>query len=327
METKRLRLVRPALHGEPFRPKMPWFLFPCTISGMKNRALLLTFVLVSLRVWGEFDPNGLVVLHTDYGADSVYVGVLKGAIYKAFPQARIDAITNSVPPFDILAGAQMLAEAAGEFPAGCVFCCVVDPGVGTSRKRIVLEAKSGHVFVAPDNGLLTLAARRLGVVQIREIANTALWRGGEVSHTFHGRDIFGPVSAALGRGVPLSEIGPPLESMVTLDIREPRIEAGKIVGAVIRSDPYGNLITNITAEHLSKIGLAIGDAAEVQVGAARFSAPWVGAYGAVAEGARLLVVQSSGYVELAVNMRSLAEAIGEGLHARVTISKPAAPPK
>jgi len=320
LETKKLRLVRPAFQGEPFRPKVPWVLFPCTIGGMKNRALLLTFVLVSLRAWGEFDPNGLVILHTDYGADSVYVGVLKGAIYKAFPQARIDAITNSVPPFDILAGAQMLSEAAGEFPAGTVFCCVVDPGVGTSRKRIVLETKSGHAFVAPDNGLLTLAARRLGIAQVREIANAALWRGGEVSHTFHGRDIFGPVSAALARGVPLAEIGPALESMVTLDIPEPRLEDGRVVGAVIRSDPYGNLITNITADHLSKAGLTLGDTADVQVGTARFSAPWVGAYGDVPEDARLLVIQSSGYVELAVNMRSLADAIGEGLHAPVTIS-------
>jgi hypothetical protein len=261
------------------------------------------------------------VLHTDYGTDSVYVGVLKGAIYKSFPQARIDAITNSVPPFDIMAGAQMLAEAAGEFPTGTVFCCVVDPGVGTSRKRIVLETRSGHVFVAPDNGLLTLAARRLGTAQIREITNAALWRAGEVSHTFHGRDIFGPVSAALARGVPLAEIGPALESMVTLDIPEPRVDDGKVLGAVIRSDPYGNLITNITAEHLSKIGLTLGDTADVQVGAAQFSAPWVGAYGDVPEGARLLVVQSSGYIELAANMRNLAEDIGEGLHAPVTISK------
>jgi hypothetical protein len=208
-----------------------------------------------------------------------------------------------------------------------VFCCVVDPGVGTSRKRIVLETKSGHVFVAPDNGLLTLAARRLETAQIREIANTKLWRGGEVSHTFHGRDVFGPVSASLARGVPLTEIGPALDSMVTLDIPEPRIENGKILGAIIRSDPYGNLIANIASEHLSKIGMTLGDTADVQVGAAKFSAPWVGAYGDVPEGARLIVVQSSGYIEFAANMRNLAEDIGQGLHAPVTISKLYASPK
>ena len=287
---------------------------------MRKTNLALLIVVAAFSATADFQPNGLVVLHTDYGADSVYVGVLKGAIYKAFPQARIDSITNSVPPFDILAGAQMLSEAAGEFPAGTVFCCVVDPGVGTARKPIILETKTGHVFVAPDNGLLTLVARRLGIAQIREITNTSLWRTGDVSHTFHGRDIFGPVSAALARGVPLAEIGPVFESMVTQDIPEPQIEGGKVTGVVIRSDPYGNLITHITADHLSKIGLTLGDTADVQVGSAHFSAPWAAAYGDVPEGARLLVVQSSGYVELAVNMRSLADAIGEGLHAPVTIS-------
>ncbi|HNR33305.1 MAG TPA: SAM-dependent chlorinase/fluorinase, partial [Candidatus Hydrogenedentes bacterium] len=142
-------------------------------------------------------PVGRVVLCTDYGVDSVYVGILKGVIYDKFPDARVDSLTNAIPPFDIEAGARILAEGCAVYPPGTVFCCVVDPGVGTSRKGVVLETDTGQVFVAPDNGLLTLVAERDGVRALHEIANAAIWREGALSSTFHGRDIFGPVAATI----------------------------------------------------------------------------------------------------------------------------------
>lgn len=288
----------------------------------KRRILPFALALTALSVlpaFGQVAPNGLVILFTDYGADSIYVGALKGAIYSAFPQARIDTITHSVPAFDVLSGACMLAEAAKEFPAGTTFCCVVDPGVGTPRKRIVLETRNGLRFVAPDNGLLTLVADQFGVAAMREATNTALWRPGEVSNTFQGRDIFGPVAAALARGVPLADVGPELAALVRLDIQPPRIEDGVVHGVVTRADPYGNLVTNITPDMLAQLGLKLHDTALVTIGKSEFRAPLKPTYAAVPPGTRLLVVQSSGYVECAVNLGSLAEEIGEGAHAPVTI--------
>ena len=292
---------------------------------MKLKCMILLFVATAAAA--NAAPNGLIVLLTDYGMDSIYVGALKGAIYTKFPQARIDSITNAVPPFDITAGAYILAEACKEFPQGATFCCVVDPGVGTSRKRIVLETKQGQVFVGPDNGLLSLVAKRFGVAGVREIANPALWREGPVSQTFQGRDVFGPVAAAIARGTPLSEVGPKINYIVQLALEESRVDGDTIHGTVIRTDDYGNLITNITAADVEKAGLKPNDVVEVVVGKAHFAAPLKSTYADVPEGTKVLVVQSAGCIECAINKGSLANEIKESVgpagvaHAPVTLRK------
>lgn len=289
---------------------------------MRTRGVLCCLLVVlSVSCGAAAAPNGLIVLLTDYGADSIYVGELKGAIYTKFPAARIDAISNSVPPFDILCGAYMLAEACKEFPAGTTFCCVVDPGVGTARRCIVLQTKSGHLFVGPDNGLLSLSAEELGVATIRTAANTDLWRTGVVSRTFHGRDIFGPVAAAVAQGVSLAEIGPEIKDLVTAPVRRVRVEGDTVYGAVIRSDTYGNLVTNLSPKHLAGLGLNLHDTIEVAIGTKRFTAPWESTYSDVPEGRKVILVQSMGRVECAINMGNLAEELGEGLHAQVTFRK------
>lgn len=280
-------------------------------------------VLLAITMESAFAaPNGLVVLFTDYGADSVYVGAIKGAIYSKYPAARLDSITNSVPPFDVLAGAYMLAEACGEFPAGTTFCCVVDPGVGTPRKRIALETKNGLYFVAPDNGLLTLVAERFGIAALREAANKTLWREGEISQTFQGRDVFGPVAAALAKGVPLAEVGPELKEMVKIEVPVAHVEKDLVRGDIVRVDGYGNLVTNIRWADLEKIGFEAGESADITIGKAHFVAPIGSAYADVAAGDRLVLVQSIGYIECAINKGNLANDIGEGLHAVITIKKP-----
>ena len=266
-------------------------------------------------------PNGLVILLTDYGADSIYVGTLKGAIYAKFPHARIDSITNSVPSFDIVAGAYVLAEACPAFPRGTTFCCVVDPGVGTERKPIALETQNGYRFVGPDNGLLSLAAQRFGIAELRELANKSLWREGGVSNTFQGRDIFGPVAAALAGGTPLADAGPELKTMTQLEVEESRVEGETLVGIIVRADSYGNLVTNIRGENAAAIGLKKGDVVGVTLGKAQFIAPLQSTYADVPEGQKVVVVQSSGYLECAINKGDLASGIGEGLHARVAMSR------
>lgn len=283
--------------------------------------LCCVLLLAAASAQGAVTPNGLVVLLTDYGADSVYVGAIKGAIYTKFPQARIDAISNAVPPFDIAAGAFMLAEAAREFPPGTTFCCVVDPGVGTERKCVALETNSGHLFVAPDNGLLSLVAQRLGVAAVRECSNRALWREGKLSHTFQGRDIFGPVSAALASGVPLEQVGAALERLTPLDLGEVVTKDGNVSGTVVRVDPYGNLITNIGFEDLERLGFKKDDVIDVTIGKAAFQIPLKQTYSDVAKGARVGLIQSYGYLEFAVNLGSLAGEIKEEAHAAVSIRK------
>lgn len=269
----------------------------------------------------SFKANGLVILMTDYGTDSIYVGIIKGAIYSKFPGAKIDSITNDVPSFDIAAGAYLLVEAAGEYPKGTVFVTIVDPGVGTERKSIVVETNSGYCFVGPDNGLVTLAAEKFGVKQVRELTNAELWRAETTSTVFHGRDIYGPVGASLASGVPVEKAGPKLDSIVKLELMRSTVENGVATGKVMRSDPYGNLVTNVNAADLQSLGIALGDSIDVAIGASNWTAPFKRTYAEVPEGSRLVVVQSSGFVECAINKGSLADAIKEGFGSKVTIRK------
>lgn len=281
----------------------------------------LVVLLVSAAASASAASNGLVIMLTDYGTDSIYVGILKGAMYSKNSEARIDAITNAIPPYDIAAGAYTLLEACGNYPAGTTFCCIVDPGVGSERKAIVVHTRNDFTFVGPDNGLLAPVAEKYGVDQIREATATELWREGVVSSTFHGRDIFGPVSASLASGVPLENVGPKLDAMVPLDMPQPRIDDGGVHGTILRADPYGNLITNITPAVLEKLGIAKGDTLDITVGNASFTAPWAGTYSDVAEGAKLVVVQSMGFIEFAINLGDLAKEIDQGLHADVRVKK------
>ena len=293
----------------------------CRLNRTSRLALAATVLTLITATTYAATPNGMVVLFTDYGADSVYVGAIKGSIYTKFPQARIDAITNSVPAFDVVTGAYMLVESCKEFPQGTTFCCVVDPGVGTPRKRIVLETKNGYYFVAPDNGLVSLAAERFGTAAVHEIANQTLWRPGDPSHTFQGRDIFGPVAAAVARGTSLAEIGPPIAGLVQLDVKAPRAEGNAAFGTVIRTDDYGNMVTNLAREDLAKAGIKQGDMLDVTIGKKRFQAPWASTYADVAQGKCVVMVQSSGYVECAVNKGSLSNRLKEGVHAPVIIRR------
>lgn len=154
-------------------------------------------------------PNGLAVLLTDYGANSIYVGVLKGAMLSKNANVRIETITNSIPNYDIVAGAYILAEASKQWPAGTAFCCVVDPGVGTKRKSIAIETNSDQYFVGPDNGLLSLVAKRFGVKSVHELTNEKYHGPNGLSSTFQGRDVYGPVTgAAISRQRAAGRSGP-----------------------------------------------------------------------------------------------------------------------
>ena len=285
------------------------------------RLALFCAAALSASAQDAFKPNGLVILMTDYGTDSIYMGIIKGAIYAKFPNAHVDDLTNAVPPFDIVAGAYLLVEAAGEYPKGTVFITIVDPGVGTSRKPIVMETNNGYCFVGPDNGLMTLVAEKFGVKQVRELANKELWRAETTSTVFHGRDIFGPVGASLANGVPVEKAGPVLNDYVKLDLKRSQVKDGTALGTVMRTDPYGNIVTNITTADLEKLGIKQGDPVDVTIGKSSWTAPYKRTYAEVPEGQRIVVVQSSEFVECAINKGSLTEAIHEGFGAAVSVHK------
>lgn len=264
---------------------------------------------------------GNVALLTDYGTDDHYVGVLEGAILKVAPEARLVTITHQVPSFDLREGSYLLGLAAAEFPPGTIFVAVVDPGVGGTRRPIVIETEDGKLLVGPDNGLFTDVIGRLGLRHAFEITNDTLTRAGVKSSTFHGRDLFGPVAGHLAAGVAVAQVGPEIRDPVRLPTQPARIEGARATGMVVHRDHYGNLLTNIPAALVERVGLRHGQTVAVRVGGRTVRAPLVASYGDVARGAFGLVVNSEGNLELARNQASAGEALGIRAGAQVSVGR------
>ncbi len=255
--------------------------------------------------------NGLVILLTDFGLKDFYVGAMKGAIYSVFPEVRIDSISHQITAFDIPEGAYTLARASAEFPQGTVFVVVVDPGVGTPRKPIVMQTEDGKFFVAPDNGILTIVADTLGVAEVRELTNAKLMRGGALSSTFHGRDIFGPTGAHLAQGFPFAKVGPRLNTYVRLDVAQARLSENSIFGRVELIDEYGNALTNIPMELFEQANIEMGQKLRVTF-SSRLSPTefaYMKTYGDVPVGNYLALFGSGGSLEFAINQGNLAKTL------------------
>ena len=201
-----------------------------------------------------------IVLTTDFGLSDAFVGVMKGVILNINPAAVIIDLTHEVQPQDLRQGAFVLGVNHPYFPAGAIHVAVVDPGVGTARRAIVLQTPTAR-FVAPDNGLLSQVVKAhlpaspaqsaySGEISLPqplkawELANPQ-YRLNPVSNTFHGRDIFAPAAAYLSLGVAPDELGPPLSNLVYRPLPEPLVSMGRVSGEVIYIDRFGNLITNI----------------------------------------------------------------------------------
>lgn len=233
---------------------------------------------------------------------------MKGVILSINPKALIVDITHELPKGGIVAAAFTLANAIETFPDGSIVVAVVDPGVGTKRKCILLETKNRMLFVGPDNGIFTLVAERFGVDGIYEVTNRALM-GPQVSSTFHGRDIFAPVAAHLSLGLEPSEVGPELKTINRLKIPRPKRDKAKILGCILNIDDFGNIVTNIDARTASQL-LRVGDSVHVRVKGEEFAAKFVRTFGDVKPGERLCYIGSAGLLEIAKSMGNLAAAIG-----------------
>lgn len=257
----------------------------------------------------------MITLTTDFGG-SHYVGALRGAILSIHPEARLVDITHHVRRHDVRAGAFALAAAAPLFPAGTIHLAVVDPDVGGVRRAILVECERG-VLVGPDNGLLMPAAKMLGVVRARELTNTKLFRG-EVSSTFHARDVFGPVAAHLDRGTKPADVGPVLPNPHILDFGEGREEGGALVGELVLVDAFGNCVTNIPGA-LAARALRRGEDVQLEWAGGTIDARFVATYAEGKPGEALVLVGSAGFLEVAVAQGSFAEASGLDLGMQVRL--------
>lgn len=248
----------------------------------------------------------IITLTTDFGVADHYVGTMKGVILSRCPEARLIDISHEIPPFSIYSAAYTIDQAAPYFPAGTVHVIVVDPGVGTSRKGLCAEAL-GQFFVAPDNGVLSLVARRDKNLRTRELANRALWLPSP-SSTFHGRDIFAPVAAAIASGSARPEDVGPIVSGIELlaDLQPRQIEPGVWQARILSVDRFGNVITNLEASVFPQV--ATGRFA-IEAGTHSVNT-FSKTFGDAARGACFAFLGSSGYVELGMNQQSAAELLG-----------------
>jgi S-adenosylmethionine hydrolase len=249
----------------------------------------------------------LIALLSDFGTREAYVGVMKGVILALAPEARLVDLTHEIAPQAVSEAAYTLVSAVDYFPSQTIFCCVVDPGVGSERRALAVQlalTRSSAVVVCPDNGLLTPLLAR---VRQAVVLDNPRYHLVPVSATFHGRDIFAPAAAHLARGVPLGELGSPLspEALVRLEWPEPQVQDDGFRAHVIHVDRFGNLITNLPGDWLSPPW----ERWEVRLAAQRIRGIRR-TYAEVAPGEALAYVGSGGYLELAVRQGSARDAWG-----------------
>lgn len=259
----------------------------------------------------------VIALLTDFGTADHYVGTMKGVMLGICPDATFVDITHEIAAQDVLGGALQLGASWRYFPSGTVFLTVVDPGVGSARRAIAVEA-AGRRFVAPDNGLLTMVVGGVAdAFQIRELTNPQ-YSAPVISRTFEGRDRFAPAAAWLARGVDVSSLGPPVAGCVRLDIPEPRASGDRLEGIVLAVDRFGNLITNIDRGTLERF--SGGGEVELQV-AGRPIGPIVETYADIPPGEARPLFGSSDRLEFSVNQGSAAGHLSAGRAARVAIRR------
>lgn len=276
---------------------------------MKKTLLLLA--LASASSWGA-----ALVLQTDFGTQDGAVAAMKGVAFGVDGQLPIFDLTHDIPPYDLWQGGYRLFQTYRYWPAGTVFVSVIDPGVGTERRSIVARSKSGHYFVSPDNGTLTLIADNDGIAALRQIDETKnRLAGSEKSYTFHGRDVYAYTGARLAAGkIKFEEVGPELPvELVRIPYQRASLENGLIRGNIPVLDvQYGNVWTNIDEALLDAAGIKKNDwvCVEIRQGdRLKYvgTMPYKSSFGEVETGKPLLYLNSLLQVSFALNMENFAE--------------------
>ncbi len=276
-----------------------------SLTRIFSLLLLLMGSSLSAQTGSELHPT--VVFMTDFGTIDDSVALCKGVMYSIAPDLRIVDLTHQVTPYSILDGARFLYGATPYYPAGTVFVVVIDPGVGSTRKAVVVKSKRGQYFVLPDNGLMTLVEARDGIEASREISNHDWMIGAALSSTFHGRDIFSPVGAHLARGDDWTQVGPEIPKLIRLNLAAAKLDQRGLNGEIIATDgPYGNVITNIDGEVFQKLGYKLGQNVPLTIGKTTALVPFVRTFSDVPLNKPLLYIDSRGHLSLAVNQGSFA---------------------
>ena len=248
----------------------------------------------------------LISLLTDYGWLDTFVGEMKAVILSICPETRIIDLTHQVQKFDVRLGAFLLAGAASYFPSGTIHVGVVDPGVGSSRRAIVVQSRRA-IYVGPDNGLLVPAAQRERILHVYELTNRSFMRD-EISTTFHGRDIFAPTAAHLACGKMPKECGPEISDYVRPSYSQPTFDGKTITCEVFHIDGFGNIVTNVS-NHIEKLELRFGDKVSLKFKKKRIPARFVRTYSDLKRKEFGILFGSHGFLEIASREASAASRV------------------
>jgi S-adenosyl-L-methionine hydrolase (adenosine-forming) len=265
-------------------------------------------------------PPPIITLLTDFGASDVFVGSMKGVILGINPLAHIVDLTHDIPAHNVRAAAYLLHSAARYFPPGTIHVAVVDPGVGSERRPLLVFTMEQY-FIAPDNGLLSGILAAEMEAEIRELTNKQYFLG-PIGSTFHGRDAFAPAAAWLSRGEPIETFGPEAKNVIRFEIARPRQENDKLFGEVQHIDRFGNLITNISREDLVSFGGA-DQVSRVRVriietlihGVLRF-------YADAPSGTLAALINSDGWLELFCHQARATDLVGAKIGDPVEVHLP-----
>jgi len=262
-------------------------------------------------------PSGIITLTTDFGLSDPYVGSMKGVMLTINPRCRVVDITHQVGPQDVLAGCFALLASYRVFPPGTIHLAVVDPGVGTDRRPILVRA-GNYFFIGPDNGIFSFILASGDGIAAYAITEPAYWLP-DASRTFHGRDIFAPVAAHLAGGVSPPRFGPPVHDYIIRALPEPKtLGSGQAAGEVIHIDHFGNLITNIPRSLVHRIAENGSLQAEIRGVLMTGMLP---AYGCADEDELFCLIGSSGLLEIALKNGSAQQLLAACRGDRVTIKK------
>ena len=267
----------------------------------------------------------VITFLSDFGLQDDFVGTCHGVMKRIAPEAEVIDITHGIPPQQVLQGALVLCNTLPYMPTG-VHLAVVDPGVGSHRRPLALHAADGRFLVGPDNGLLLPAADALGgVAEAHELANPE-YALDSVSRTFHGRDLFSPAAAHLSLGVPLAELGPPIDpaALVRLDVPVPEVGRNRIRASILYVDHFGNIQLNLKRHHLEDAGVLPGVTVELELALDRYYATAARTFADARPGDIILYEDAYRNVSIAINGGSAAEMFGvsAGQEVRIYLRTP-----
>jgi S-adenosylmethionine hydrolase len=268
--------------------------------------------------------NPIITLTTDFGTNDHFIGTMKGVILSIEPDAQIIDICHAVQAFDVLDGALTISQAYSYFPTGTIHMVVVDPGVGTARRPLIVSSDRHH-FVAPDNGVLSLIYQREQRLSARHVTGEHYFLQ-PVSNTFHARDVFSPVAAYLAKGVDPEKLGEAVTDFVRFSAPKPKAaNENTLRGVVLKVDRFGNLITNITPQDAPMLFGENPGAFKIVVGQ-REIREIKEAYALGAPGEVFGILGSMGYLEIAANRGSAAQllAVGKGTDVNIVLGESAA---